>query len=101
MAASSAQSAADDRLFTTLQCLLMISAPELRPALDQASTLPGEALGTGKVDVFLYEAATNSLVALGTSSTPMGRRQQALGLDRLPLANGNTPCGSSSPARCT
>jgi two-component system, OmpR family, sensor kinase len=81
----------DDRLLSTLQRLLLIDAPELRPALNQASTLIGEAVGADKVDVFLYEAATNSLVALGTSDTPMGHRQQELGLDRLPLANGTPP----------
>jgi DNA-binding CsgD family transcriptional regulator len=81
----------DDRLLTTLQRLLLIDAPELRPALNQASTLIGEAVGAEKTDVFLYEAVTNSLVALGTSDTPMGHRQQELGLDRLPLANGSAP----------
>jgi DNA-binding CsgD family transcriptional regulator len=78
----------DDRLFETLARLLGIASPELRPALDQASDLVAEALGADKVDVFLHEAASDSLVALGTSRTPMGRRQHALGLDRLPLANG-------------
>ena len=76
------------RLLETLQRLLGIASPELRPALDQASDLVAEALGADKVDVFLHEAATDSLVAMGTSRTPMGRRQKALGLDRLPLANG-------------
>jgi two-component system, OmpR family, sensor kinase len=85
------QFADDDRLLTTLQHLLTIDAPELRPALDQASTLIAEAVGADKVDVFLYEAASNSLVALGTSDTPLGHRQHALGLDRLPLANGSPP----------
>jgi two-component system, OmpR family, sensor kinase len=91
MVTSSDQFLDDDRLLTTLQRLLLIGTPRLRPALDQASTLISEALGADKVDVFLYEAATNSLVALGTSDTPMGRRQQALGLDRLPLANNSPP----------
>jgi len=44
-------------------------------------------LGADKVDVFLYEARIDTLVALGTSNTPMGRKQEALGLDRLPLSN--------------
>jgi DNA-binding CsgD family transcriptional regulator len=88
---SSNQFIDDDRLLTTLQRLLLIDAPELRPALHQASNLVCDALSVDKVDVFLYEAKTNSLVALGTSDTPMGRRQQALGLDRLPLANGSPP----------
>jgi two-component system, OmpR family, sensor kinase len=79
---------ADDRLFDTLVRLLGIASPELRPALDQASDLVAEALGADKVDIFLHQAASDSLVALGTSHTPMGRTQHALGLDRVPLANG-------------
>jgi DNA-binding CsgD family transcriptional regulator len=63
----------------------------VRPALDQASTLISDAIGAEKSDVFLYEATSTSLVALGTSDTPMGHRQQELGLDRLPLANGGPP----------
>ena len=75
------------RLLDTLRRLLAIASPELRPALDQASDLVAEALGADKVDVFLYEAASDSLVAVGTSRTPMGRKQHELGLDRFPLAN--------------
>ena len=78
----------DNPLLVTLQRLLAIQAPELRPALTEASSLVAEALSADKVDVFLYEAATESLVAVGTSETPMGRRQHDLGLDRLPVANG-------------
>jgi hypothetical protein len=69
-----------NRLLTTLQRLLLITAPQLRPALDQASTLTSEALGAEKVEVFLYEAASTTLVSLGTSATPLGRRQRELGL---------------------
>jgi two-component system OmpR family sensor kinase len=78
----------DRRLLDTLQRLLGIQAPELRPALDQASGLVNEALGADKVDVFLYEADTDTLMAMGTSDTAMGRRQRQIGMDRLPLANG-------------
>lgn len=80
-----------DRLFDTLVALHRIATPELRPALTQASNLVAEALGADKVDVFLHEAATDSLVAMGTSETPMGRKQQELGLDRLAVANGSPP----------
>src|SRR3954452_4167856 len=78
----------DDRLFDTLVRLHRIASPELRPALDQAANLVAEALDADKVDIFIHESASDSLVALGTSQTPMGRRQHELGLDRLPLANG-------------
>jgi DNA-binding CsgD family transcriptional regulator len=77
----------DDRLLETLQRLLMIRSPELRPALDQACSLVAEVLEADKVDVFLYEADTDTLVAMGTSDTPMGRRQHQLGLNRQPLSN--------------
>jgi two-component system, OmpR family, sensor kinase len=40
------------------------------------------------VDAFLLDEARTSLVAVGTSKTPLGARQKALGLDVLPLANG-------------
>jgi hypothetical protein len=38
--------------------------------------------------LFIYEPASDSLVAVGTSIMPMGERQHALGLNRLPLTNG-------------
>jgi two-component system, OmpR family, sensor kinase len=79
--------AGDDRLYTTLLSILRIAAPELPASLEQACSLVNEVLGADKVDVFLYEAATQSLVAMGTSQTPMGRKQHELGLNRQPLAN--------------
>jgi DNA-binding CsgD family transcriptional regulator len=66
---------------------LGIQSPELRPALDQASSLVAEALGADKVDVFLHDADSDSLVAIGTSDTPMGHEQRRAGLNRLSLAN--------------
>nr|WP_211193696.1 GAF domain-containing sensor histidine kinase [Pyxidicoccus fallax] len=71
-----------------LQSLLALPAAELRPTLNKASLVISELLHADKVDVFLLEHATQTLVAGGTSDTPMGRKQKALGLDRLPLANG-------------
>ncbi len=73
---------------TTLERLLAIQATAVKPALDEASTLIAHALRADKVDTFLYDPATTSLVAVGTSTTPMGAKQHALGLDRMPLANG-------------
>ena len=77
-----------DRLFRALESLLALPAAELRPTLDKASQVISELLHADKVDVFLLEVPTQTLVAIGTSDTPMGRKQKALGLDRLPLANG-------------
>ena len=61
---------------------------ELRPALETAATRVAEALRCEKIDAFLFDEAHQTLRAMGTSQTPMGRRQQALGLDVLALANG-------------
>jgi signal transduction histidine kinase len=80
--------ARQSKLLTTLERLLAIQATETKPTLDAASTLIAEALNADKVDTFLEDQATSTLVAVGTSITPMGRRQIELGLNRLPIANG-------------
>jgi DNA-binding CsgD family transcriptional regulator len=54
----------------------------------EAAQQVADVLSADKVDVFLYAPDEQALVAEGTSDTPMGRRQRALGLDQLPLANG-------------
>jgi len=82
-----ADAADSNRLLETLQQLLGIQTPELRPALNQASDLVAQALKADKVDVFLYEATSDSLVAMGTSDTEMGREQHRAGLNRQPIAN--------------
>lgn len=75
-------------LLQTLQQLLEIEATGVGPALDQASHLVAEALGADKVDAFLYDPSRETLVAAGTSDTPMGIRQHEIGMDVLPIANG-------------
>src|SRR5579884_721259 len=77
-----------DRLLTLLERLLEIEAPDLDTALDQVAQSVTEALGTDKVDVFMHEAETGTLVARGVSQTSLGRKQRAIGMDRQPLANG-------------
>ncbi|HEY2732869.1 MAG TPA: GAF domain-containing sensor histidine kinase, partial [Polyangiales bacterium] len=42
-----------------------------------------------KVDAFLHDPTANCLVATGTSLTPLAQLQKRLGLDRLPIANGD------------
>jgi two-component system, OmpR family, sensor kinase len=74
-------------LRTTLEQLLSLDATEVRTTLRRAATLIADALDAEKVDVLLYEAASDSLVALGVSDTPLARLEQARGLDRMPLAN--------------
>lgn len=75
-------------LSSTLQRLLAIQSPTLEGAMNEASDLLVAAMGADKVDIFLYEPESDSLVALGTSNTEMGRRQHREGLAREPLAAG-------------
>jgi signal transduction histidine kinase/transcriptional regulator with XRE-family HTH domain len=72
----------------TLQRMLGIQALDLKDAMNQASDLMAAAMGADKVDLFLHEAETDTLVALGTSNTPLGRKQVRVGLNRAPIANG-------------
>jgi len=81
-------SIAPRNLLATLEQLLDIQATEERAALTQASDIIQRALGIDKVDVFIYDPSNDTLVAKGTSETPMGKKQHELGLDRLPLSNG-------------
>ena len=78
----------DQALLHLLQSLLDIPALDLHSALNAAATLVAQWLDCDKVDAFLLDERRASLVAVGTSATPLGARQQALGLDVLPLANG-------------
>jgi DNA-binding CsgD family transcriptional regulator len=77
-----------DRRRATLEQLLALDAVDLDGALQEATQIVTEALGADKVDAFMFEATTECLVARGTSDTPMGRQQIALGLNRLQLAHG-------------
>ena len=76
---------AHDGMLSTLERLLAIEAGDLETALDTAAEALADVLGADKVDAFVYDAATATLVARGTSDTPLGRKQDALGLDRLPV----------------
>lgn len=77
-----------DRLLTLLERLLAIEATDLESALTAAADVVAQALGADKTDCFLLDSPRDTLVAVGTSRTAMGRRQRAIGMDRLPLANG-------------
>ncbi len=77
-----------DRQLTLLQRFLEIDPVDLNSSLDQIAQALADVLGADKVDAFLYEPIGSTLVARGTSDTPMGRLQRELGLDRLPIANG-------------
>ena len=78
----------DRWLLAVLQRLLALEPGDLSAAMTEAAQQVAEVLGADKVDVFFYVPAEQALVAEGTSDTRMGRREQVLGLDRLPLANG-------------
>jgi transcriptional regulator with XRE-family HTH domain len=71
-------------LLCTLERLIAIDAIEPREVLCRASTMSAEAMSAEKVDVFLFDPESQCLVAAGTSDTPMGRKQQDLGLDKIP-----------------
>ena len=77
-----------NRLLNTLERLIEILPLDLDSALDAATLAVAEALRCEKVDAFLYEPSTSTLVARGTTPTPLGRKQHALGLHLLPIANG-------------
>jgi two-component system, OmpR family, sensor kinase len=85
-----AEEPTSDRYLRTLERLLAIQTVDLRHALNEAALLLSEVLAADKIDIFLLEPATQTLVALGVSNTPMGRHQRAIGLDRQPLANGGS-----------
>lgn len=76
------------RLLWTLEQILQIDSTDLHNMMDRASDLISSALRADKVDIFLHDPSNNSLIAAGTSETPMGILEQQLGLDRLPVANG-------------
>ncbi len=76
-----------ERLLATLEQLLAIDATEVNSALNRASNLVAEVLGAEKVDIFLHEPSSQTLVARGTSDTPLGRLEHEIGLHLMPLAN--------------
>src|SRR6476660_2271503 len=80
--------AAPDRVQDTLERLLEIPDADLTTALTRAADVMALAFAADKVDAFVYDAARDSLVALGTSNQPLSQRQRRHGLDVLPVSNG-------------
>ena len=76
-----------EQLLAALERLLSTPATEGKVLLNQASQTLAEQLRADKVDIFFYDPTRDSLIARGTSDTPMSRKQVALGLERLPLSN--------------
>ena len=79
----------DDRVLVMLQRLLGIRSPELRPALDEAidADQPRRSGPTRSMSSSTRPTTTR-LSPWAPARPPLGRRQRALGLDRLPLSNG-------------
>jgi len=75
-------------LLSTLERLLAIQETGVVEALGEAGLLVAEAVGGEKTEVFLHDPAHDTLTATGVADTALSRHEQALGLDRLPLANG-------------
>jgi len=75
-------------LLYTLQRILAIQITSLKETLNQATDMLAEVMNADKVDVMMFRPEKETLVALGTSYTPMGRRQHEIGMDLLPVANG-------------
>lgn len=76
------------RQLELLEALLRIPAGDVSSTLSHVGDLIAAATGADKIDVFLYDPARDSLVALGTSTQPLSVLQRQLGLDVLQLSNG-------------
>ncbi|HEX8599496.1 MAG TPA: GAF domain-containing sensor histidine kinase [Chloroflexia bacterium] len=88
------------RLLSTLERLLAIEATNVKSALDQASDLIVAAINADKSDAFLLDPTKETLVAVGTSHTPMGVRQHQIGMHLLPLANGGPEAAVFHTGEC-
>lgn len=88
------------KLLSTLEHLLAIEGTDVKSTLNQAADLIADSIQADKVDAFLYDPSKETLVAVGTSHTPMGIRQRQIGLDRLPLANGGPEVHAFQTGEC-
>lgn len=77
-----------DQLLATLTQLLALPATTVRGAVAAACDCVAEALAADKVDGFLLDPGSESLVAVGTNDSPMSRLQRSIGLDRMQLVQG-------------
>jgi two-component system OmpR family sensor kinase len=75
------------QLLALLEELSAIAPASVDVVLTQSADRVSSAFRAEKVDAFLYEQASQSLVAIGTSQTELARLQKSVGLDRLALAN--------------
>src|SRR4051812_38924258 len=76
------------RLLDVLEQLLRLPVGDMKATLSHVSDVIARASGADKVDAFLYDAARDSLVAVGSSTQPLSMLQREYGLDVLPVSNG-------------
>ncbi len=96
-----------DRLSQIFQHLLALPGAEVGETVHQTAQLVAQALRAEKVDIFLDDPANQRLVAVGTSLTPLGIKQKAIGMDRIALSEGEwsrsikqvSPTGPATAAR--
>jgi two-component system OmpR family sensor kinase len=75
------------RILDLLERLFALAPAAVDVVLSQSADHIAQVFQCEKVDVFLCDDASHSLVAIGTSHTELAELQKSLGLDRLPLAN--------------
>jgi signal transduction histidine kinase len=83
-----ATSTLSERLLDVLEQLLALPAGDVKATLSRVSDVIARTSSADKVDAFLYDAARDSLVAVGSSTQPLSQLQRQLGLDILPVSNG-------------
>ncbi len=79
-----------ERLLTMLERLLELPSAAVTSTLHQAVQQVMNVLAADKMDTLFLDSTNETLVAFSVSDTPMGRRQRAIGMDRMPLANGGS-----------
>ena len=67
------KTASPQRQLELLEALLRLPAGDMKATLDHVGNLVAGATGADKIDAFLYDAARDSLVAVGTSTQPLSR----------------------------
>ena len=72
-------------LLETLERLFQLAGRTFKATMTFACDLVGDATHADKVDVFLYDATRDSMVAVGTSDRRLSARQRRCGLDVLPV----------------
>jgi len=76
-------------LFAALRALVRLDSTAPRQTVfDAASAIIAEAVGADALDIFLYDASSESLIPVRAPRSPMGRLERTIGVDRLPLRDG-------------